>query len=40
MTVINFPKTIDRLLFIVYNIIKIKEREIKDYDVRSSERKQ
>lgn len=28
MTTTNFPKTIDRLLFIVYNIIKIKEREI------------
>ena len=28
MTVTNFPKTIDKLIFMVYNIIKIKEREI------------
>ena len=28
MTTTNFPKTIDRLTFIVYNIDKIKEREI------------
>ena len=28
MTVTIFPKTIDKLIFMVYNIIKIKEREI------------
>lgn len=38
MTITNFPKTIDKLIFMVYNIDKIKEREIHNNDVRSSKR--